>query len=212
MSTLLREFSDGLAAIGGEVLQSLVQVRSGEQGAGAGIIWLSAGLILTNAHVVSRRRQPARRGPQRTRHSESGITVVLADGRTLPASVVAEAQNADLALLQIDADDLPAVRRGDSRRLRPGELVVALGFPWGVTGGATSGVVIAPVGQLAEQPVGDHEWLAASLHLRPGHSGGPMVDSAGRLVGINTLMAGPNVGVAVPVHVAEAFVSDAMAV
>ena len=95
MSTLLREFSDGLAAIGGEVLQSLVQVRSGEQGAGAGIIWLSAGLILTNAHVVSRRRQPARRGPQRTRHSESGITVVLADGRTLPASVVAEAQNAE---------------------------------------------------------------------------------------------------------------------
>jgi S1-C subfamily serine protease len=110
---------------------------------------------------------------------------------------------------------------GDSQQLQAGELVLALGFPWGVTGGATVGSVIGTGAQLQEisrrgaaWPGPNHaarEWLAASLHLRPGHSGGPMVDVRGRLVGINTLMNGPDVGVAIPVHVVKAFVSQALA-
>ncbi len=55
----------------------------------------------------------------------------------------------------------------------------------------------------------EHEWVSASLHLRPGHSGGPMVDSRGRLIGINTLMTGPDIGVAIPIHVAVAFLKQA---
>ena len=83
--------------------------------------------------------------------------------------------------------------------------MVALGFPWGVTGGATTGVVIGAGAALPEWAGDGREWIAASLHLRPGHSGGPLVDARGRLVGINTMMNGPDVGVAVPVHVAVDF-------
>jgi S1-C subfamily serine protease len=84
---------------------------------------------------------------------------------------------------------------------------MALGFPWGVKGGATSGIVIGSGEQLPEVGDNKREWIAASLHLRPGHSGGPMVDSRGRLIGINTLMNGPEVGVAIPVHVAQDFLT-----
>ena len=102
-----------------------------------------------------------------------------------------------------------AIAIGDSQRLQAGELVLALGFPWGVTGGATSGVVIGVGAGLPELRGDGREWLAASLHLRPGHSGGPMIDALGRLVGINTMMNGPDVGVAVPVHVAKRFLKQA---
>jgi S1-C subfamily serine protease len=153
---------------------------------------------------------------------EGGLTVVLPDGHALPAQIMARDEARDLAVLRVDLQslaghDLPAllppVTLGDSRTLQPGDVVLALGFPWGVTGGATSGVVIGvsdalPEG-LGQEPNQDtrREWIAASLHLRPGHSGGPMADARGRLVGINTLMNGPDVGVAIPVHVAEQFVA-----
>jgi S1-C subfamily serine protease len=128
----------------------------------------------------------------------------------------------DLAALKIDAGGLPTIALGESTKLRPGELVLSLGHPWGVEGAVTAGVVISigvarQSGRLLEgaewrgQRHADREWITASLHVRPGHSGGPMVDAGGRLVGINTIMAGPGVGVAVPVHVAKAFLKAAMA-
>jgi serine protease Do len=152
------------------------------------------GLILTNAHVVSKRGQVA-----------TDLSVQLADGRELPARVLAMEPQSDLALLQISAPGLTPIRMGDSNQVAPGQVVVAMGFPYGVQGGATLGVVVAPAGELAEQPQRPGQWLAAGLHLRPGHSGGPMVDAEGRLVGINTMMNGPDVGVAVPVQVAKEF-------
>ena len=88
--------------------------------------------------------------------------------------------------------------------------MLALGFPFGVTGGATTGVVIGSGTNLPELANNGREWIAASLHLRPGHSGGSMVDAQGRLVGINTMMNGPDVGMAVPVHVAAAFLKRAL--
>jgi S1-C subfamily serine protease len=100
---------------------------------------------------------------------------------------------------------------GDSRKLRAGDLVLALGFPWGVNGGATTGVVIGVGPGLPELDASGREWIVASLHLRPGHSGGPLVNSQGRLVGVNTLMNGPDVGVAVPVHVAVEFLKRSLA-
>jgi serine protease Do len=203
---LLMQLSSDLADVSSVALRSMVQVRNGEQGVGAGAIWHPAGLIVTNAHVVEE-RSPAR-GPWR-RAGRAGLAVLLPDGRTVAAQVLATDTQHDLAALSVDATNLPAVQLGDARRLHPGDLVVALGFPWGVTGGATSGVVIGVGAGLAEAG-GDREWIAASLHLRPGHSGGPMVDVQGRLVGINTMMSGPDVGVAIPVHVAVAFLKRAI--
>ena len=162
---------------------------------------------MTNAHVVSDRRP--RRGPWRTGQG-GGLTVVLPDGRELPARVLAEDADCDLAALRVDAHDLPTVQLGDSRALQAGDMVLALGFPWGVTGGATTGIVIGAGAALPELGGARREWIAASLHLRPGHSGGPMVDAQGRLIGINTMMNGPDVGIAVPVHVAAAFLKRAL--
>jgi len=198
MDSVLTQFSSGIATVGERVLPAVVQIRNGRAGAGAGIIWHSAGLIVTNAHVVSNRRV-----------SQQALTVQLADGREFTPRLVAVDPEADLAVLQIDVHDLPAIELGSSQQLKPGQLVFAFGFPWGVAGGATSGVVIGVGAQVGDMVSTRNEWVAASLHLRPGHSGGPMVDANGRLIGINTLMNGPDVGAAVPVDVAKRFVQDA---
>lgn len=190
----LQSLNDELAAVVEQAQRSLVQVRDGRRGAGAGTIWHANGLILTNAHVVSRSR----------------LDVVLPDGRTLPARLLATDRSRDLAALSIAATDLPPMALGDSRQLRAGQWVFALGHPWGVTNAVTAGIVI---GEASEHPAGTEaeDWLAVSLHLRPGYSGGALVDEAGRLVGINTLMTGPDVGVAIPVHVAKRFLQEALA-
>ncbi len=190
----LQSLNDELAAVVAQAQRSLVQVRDGRRGGGAGTIWHGNGLILTNAHVVSRSR----------------LDVILPDGRTLPARLLAADRARDLAALSIAATDLPPMKLGDSRQLRAGQWVFALGHPWGVTNAVTAGIVI---GEASERPAGTEadDWLAVSLHLRPGYSGGALVDESGRLVGINTLMTGPDVGVAIPVHVAKRFLQEALA-
>ncbi|MFN8494265.1 MAG: trypsin-like peptidase domain-containing protein [Caldilineaceae bacterium] len=204
MANLLQQFSDDLAEVGESVLRSLVQVRNGRRGAGAGTIWQADGVIVTNAHVVDGIME-GRAG------AREPLSVLLPDGRELPAQVLARDPAHDLAALRVEAQGLPTIALGDSRELQPGQIVLCLGFPWGITGGATSGVVIGIGASLPEVREPTQEWIAASLHLRPGHSGGPMVDAQGRLVGINTMMNGPDVGVAVPVHIAKAFVQQTIA-
>lgn len=210
-TNILVQVSAGLAEVGAGVLRSLVQVRSAARGGGAGTVWHADGLIVTNAHVVNDPPGHARR--RRTgggAGTQADLQVVLPDGRELPARLLATDPEHDLAALRVDAAGLPTVPLGDSRRLAPGALVMALGFPWGVTGGATTGVVIGTGAALPEWSGDGHEWIAASLHLRPGHSGGPLVDAGGRLVGINTMMNGPDVGVAIPVHLAVDFLQRAL--
>jgi serine protease Do len=202
MSNLLQQINDDVAAISDRVLNSLVQIHNGQRGVGAGAIWHKDGLIITNAHVVLGRRGQV----------SNSLSVTLRDGSDHPARMIAYDAGRDLAVLRIEAVDLPTIERGDSRRLSPGDLVLAMGYPWGIRGGATSGVVIGSGAQLPELGDNKREWIAASLHLRPGHSGGPLVDSRGRLVGINTLMNGPEVGVAIPVHVAEEFLKQVLSV
>jgi serine protease Do len=190
-----RESLDGdLAELAERARAGLVQVRTGREGSGAGTIWHPAGLILTNAHVASRRR----------------LEIVLADGRTLPAQVEALDEHLDLAALTVSSDRLPAMDIGASRELRAGEIVMAVGHPWGVMVAATVGVVIGAGADLPDMPGAGRELLAVSLHLRPGHSGGALVDSRGRLVGINTMMAGPDVGLAIPVDVVKSFMKGAV--
>lgn len=200
-AVFLRQLNGDLAGLAAGALPSLVQVRSEMRGVGAGTIWHADGLVITNAHVVRSRRGPA--GPAK-------LSVRLHDGRTAPAQLLACDDENDLAALRVELDGLPAVSLGDARRLRPGDWVLALGHPWGVVGAATAGVVITCGSGLSDLGLDEREFIAASLHLRPGHSGGPLVDAAGRLVGVNTMMNGPDVGVAVPVHVAVAFLKRAL--
>jgi serine protease Do len=124
--------------------------------------------------------------------------------------VLAHDRRLDLAALSVEARELSAIELGDSRRLRPGEWVFALGHPLGVRGGITGGVVIGLGDDWVEGPLAGREWLMVGLHLRPGHSGGPVFDGQGRMVGINTAMESPDVGLAVPVHVAKTFLQDSL--
>ena len=149
---------------------------------------------MTNAHVLQR----------------SAAVVNLRDGRRLPAKVLAYDGPQDLAALMVEAHGLPSAELGDSTALQPGQWVFAIGHPWGVRGAVTGGVVIG-VGPHGRGPGGgERELIAANLQLRPGHSGGPLVDDRGRLVGINAMMNGPDLGLAVPAHVAVEFLRRAL--
>src|SRR5690242_9133697 len=156
VSNLLQQINDDAATISDRVLNSLVQINNGQRGVGARAIWQSDGLIVTNAHVILGRRGQV----------SNNLSVTLRNGRDYPARLVAYDVQRDLAALRIDASDLTAIEVGDSRHLHAGDLVLALGFPWGVKGGATSGVVIGSGAQLPELGDNQREWIAASLHLR----------------------------------------------
>jgi serine protease Do len=193
MSDLLQQLNAEMAEAIEGARRRLVEVHNGCGGAGAGIVWRHDGLIVTNAHVVAGRHD---------------LKVTLPDKRTLPACLLAYDNQQDLAALAIDADGLPTIELGDSRSLKPGQWVMAIGNPWGVAGAVTAGIVIGEGAQFPEMPAPGREWVVVSLHMRPGHSGGPLVDINGRVVGINTMITGPDVGVAVPVHVAKRFLQQ----
>lgn len=192
--TILQELNLQLAGIVERVRPSLVQVHNGKRGHGAGTIWHEQGLVLTNAHVVARRRQ-------------NGLYVSLPGGERYAAQVLAVDEQRDLAALSIEAAGLPTIEVGDSRALRPGDWVLALGHPWGVLGAAAAGNVIAN-GSPPEFNWTGGDLLQLSLRLRPGHSGGPLVDSSGRLVGVNMMISGPEVGMAIPVQTVKQFLKE----
>ncbi len=193
-TTVLPELNEDLSGVIEQVHRSLVQIHNGKRGSGAGTIWHPQGLIVTNAHVAGR-------GP---------LKVELPDGRTLPAQILALDRDRDVAALRVEANNLPAVQLGDSQRLRPGEWVVAVGHPWGVPGAATAGIVIGVGSEWPEMPGNGRDWVVVSLHMRPGHSGGPLVDVRGRMVGINTMINGPDVGFAIPIHAVVEFLRRAL--
>ena len=177
-----------LAEVAERLGRVTVHVRAGGRSAGAGVVWLRSGVVITNAHVAS--------GPR--------AEVVLPDGRALTAVVSARDPRRDLAVLTMTTtDDLEPALRVDARGLRAGELVVARGHPLGVAYAAARGVVHrAPTG--ARGPAG---WLHADILRAPGNSGGPLADAQGRVVGINAMIVG-GLGIAVPTHVVEAFVRE----
>ena len=197
MSAVLEQLNLEVGDVVDKVRQSLVQVHNGRRGAGSGAIWHGDGLIVTNAHVVS--------GGGRRRGPSGELRVTLPDGTTVPARLLARDDERDVAALLVQTKELTPIELGTSRDLQPGQWVLAVGFPWGVAGAVTAGVVIGTGEDLPEAPSPAREWVAVTLELRPGHSGGPLVDVQGRLVGINTMMAGPEVGMAVPVHVVKEF-------
>jgi S1-C subfamily serine protease len=194
MSALFQQLNQELAEVISGVQKSVVQVRDPSRGAGAGTIWHPDGLIVTNAHVVQR-------GP---------LQVALLGGRVLPATLLARDDEHDLAALSVEANGLPIIQPGSSRRLQAGQWVFAVGHPWGIANAATGGIVIGVGRYIPEMPSARNDWVVVDLHLRPGNSGGPLVDVAGRLVGVNTIMTGPGVGMAVAVDAIKAFLRRAL--
>lgn len=194
MANILQRLNVDVSTIAEVVRKSLVQIRNRRWGQGAGTIWHPNGLILTNAHVVG----------------SHTMWVTLPDGRKLPARILARSSELDLAALTVRARRLPTIELGQSEDLRPGQWVLAMGNPGGTVGAVTTGIVI-DVGVPHELPALSREVIQVNLPLRPGYSGGPLVDVQGRLVGINTLMAGPEAGFAVPVHEVKRFLRESLA-
>jgi len=177
-----------LAQVADRLWQVTVEIQSAG-GGGAGILW-APGLIVTNAHVA--------RAPR--------VRVGLADDRHVEAHLVGADRRGDLALLRMPRSGVAAAARADSDALRVGDVVVALGHPLGLRRTLTAGVVHA----LMPAPPGGRRWIQADVRLAPGNSGGPLADTAGRVVGINTMIAG-GLALAIPINDVRRFVASALA-
>jgi serine protease Do len=170
------------------------RVRGGRvlDGGGSGVVITSDGFVLTSAHVVATTDSPGR--------------ATFSDGRDLEFTIVGADPLSDLAVLRIAADDLVAAELGDAERLRVGQLVVAIGNPHGFGGSVTAGVVSAlgrslPTRSRSAIRIVDNV-IQTDAALNPGNSGGALADGRGRVVGINTAVAGIGLGLAVPINAA----------
>jgi serine protease Do len=177
----------GFGEITEKLRRSTVVIRAGRRSGGSGVIWSSDGGIVTNAHVV--------RGGK--------VSLRLWDGREFEATVRSRAPLRDLAELRIEATNLPSVSIADSSQVRPGELAIAIGNPLGFVGALTTGVIhaIGPIPGL-----GPPSWVQADVRLAPGNSGGPLADARGRLLGINTMVAG-RLALAIPSNIVRNFLA-----
>jgi serine protease Do len=174
------------------------------QGSGSGVIVDPDGLILTNRHVVD---------------GADTVTVLLSDGRTLDGKVVGIDTYTDFALVRVDASDLPTVELGDSNALRVGQLAVAIGSPLGKYPGTVSAGIVSGLDRSID--VSDMTSGASRLRhliqtdaaINPGNSGGALLDGDGKLIGINTAMAGSaqGIGFALPIAIAKPIVEQVRA-
>ncbi|MBD2540703.1 trypsin-like peptidase domain-containing protein [Coleofasciculus sp. FACHB-SPT36] len=174
-----------LSQIAEQLRRCTVQVRSRGGGGGSGTIWNSQGLIITNAHVAPFDR----------------AIVELWDGRVIEAIRTDIDSRQDLAALQVEATDLPAVTVGDSKALRVGELVLAVGNPLGLVGALTTGIIHATD---ATEDFSTQRWVKADIRLAPGNSGGLLADARGRAIAINTMIAN-GLALAIPSKRVERF-------
>ena len=189
---LFSSLSEEAAKVAERVRRGVVVVRGDGGGHGSGVVWREDGVVLTNDHVVTRDR----------------AQVSLADGRDFPAEVFRRDETRDLAALRIPAGGLPAVPVADSRLLRPGELIMAVGNPLGVARAVTVGIVSAAPREVQVGRRHLPEMVQADVDLFPGNSGGPLVNAEGQVVGINSMVIGPGIALAVPSHVAVEFLAE----
>ncbi len=164
-----------------------------ESGLGSGVIVSPNGYILTNNHVVD---------------GASDIKVALSDNREFKGHVVGTDPRTDIAVVKIDADNLPTLMLADSSKLEVGDIVLAVGNPFGVGETVTSGIVSATGRSLGGQIEQIENFIQTDAAINPGNSGGALVDDEGHLVGINTAIVGGNggnvgIGFAVPINMAK---------
>ena len=178
-----------------QVGPAVVRVE-GKRGGGSGVVFTPDGFILTNSHVVG---NPANRPGQGSGGQEAGLDttrITLPDGRSLAADVIGSDVDTDLAVLRIDGSRLPWARLGDSKAVRVGQVAIAIGNPYGFDHSVTSGVVSA-LGRSLRARSGRlmDDIIQTDASLNPGNSGGPLVTTAGEVIGINTAMILPAQGI-----------------
>ena len=157
-----------------------------ERGSGSGVIVSDDGYVVTNAHVVENATRIEVELPFAATGGNPGRSILGRRGRTLGAQVVAIDEETDLAVLKIAARGLPVMPYGDSDALKPGQIVLAIGSPLGLSSSVTMGVVSAVARQLApEDPM---VYVQTDSAINPGNSGGALVDTEGKLIGINTMI------------------------
>jgi serine protease Do len=175
--------SDALGELAGEVARSVVLVRGSMGSAGSGVIWDQPRLVVTNHHVVP--------GPL--------AELAVAGGRRLRARVIRRAPALDLAALQVEDALADPLRVGDSDALRVGDLVVAVGNPMGERNAPSLGILASAAGDV----------LRLSITLRPGNSGGALVNARGEVVGIPHMVTGDGLALAVSTRSVRAFLDGA---
>jgi S1-C subfamily serine protease len=183
----LDAYSRTVSTVAERLGSSVASLRVAPRGSGSGVVITPDGFMLTSAHVVGRSRRALRAS--------------FSDGRDCKAVVAGADPLSDLAVLRADADDLVAAELGDADRLRVGQLVVAVGNPHGFGGTVTAGVVSA-LGRSLPTRAGRivENVIQTDAALNPGSSGGALADGQGRVVGINTAVAGIGLGLAVPIN------------
>lgn len=187
----LQAFSDELAAMVARITRSVVRVEARQRVAGTGVVWTSPsggagdGAVITADHVVER---------------DENIHVVF-DGESYEAELAGRDPTTDLAILKIKASNLVPAQVADSNTLKQGNLVFAVGRPWGNEAIVSAGVVSA-LGKFGRMPGWGGQFKEGLIHtdvtLYPGFSGGPLADASGRVVGINSSVLGRDLSLAIP--------------
>jgi serine protease Do len=171
-----------------------------QRGFGSGFIVSSDGLILTNAHVVEGSDQ---------------VKVTLKDGRTLEGKVMGTDSLTDVAVIKINAENLPAVTFADSEQLQPGEWAIAIGNPLGLDNTVTTGIVSATGRSSAQVGVADKRvsFIQTDAAINPGNSGGPLLNAQGEVIGMNTaiIQNAQGIGFAIPINTAQNIAEDLIA-
>ena len=171
-----------------------------ERGSGSGFIINSSGQILTNSHVVD---------------GADLVTVTLKDGRTFKGKVLGEDAVTDVAVIQIDANNLPSLALGKSDTLQPGEAVIAIGNPLGLNNTVTSGIISATDRSSSDIGASDKrvDYLQTDAAINPGNSGGPLLNSRGEVIGMNTaiIQGAQGLGFAIPINTAQKIAEELIA-
>jgi S1-C subfamily serine protease len=200
MDDAMDAYSRVVSSVAKTVTPHVAGVQLG-RGSGSAVVFAGDGHLLTNAHVV---------------HDHRRGVAVFADGSEVPFDVVGADPLSDLAVLRARGETPPAAVLGDADRLVVGQLVVAVGNPLGFSGTVTAGVVSAlgralPVRQGRTTRVIE-DVIQTDAALNPGNSGGALADSAGRVVGVNTAVAGVGLGLAVPINATTRRIIDTLVV